>query len=148
MTDLAATGPTARTGVVADPLRYLSPRWFEEVNQAACTSAELRAATAGARVTIQQVVVDGPEGDVRYWVRVDDGTVEAGRGDAHDADATVSQSYETAVAVSRGDLGVEAALQAGRIRLSGDIAVLVRHQAALGAVGGALGAVRDRTTYR
>lgn len=126
---------------------YLSPAWFDEVNAAAVAAAGLRAGTAGARLTIQQVVTGGPSGDVAYWVDLDDGRVEAGLGRAGHPDATVAQSYETAVALSTGRLTVEAAIMGGRIRLSGDLGALVRHHDALAAVAGAFGEVRDRTTY-
>lgn len=126
---------------------YLSPAWFDDVNAAAGHSAEVRATTAGARVTIQQVVTGGPAGDVAYWVRLDDGRVEAGPGRAEDPDATVTQSYETAVALSTGRLEVEAAILGGRIRLAGDVAALVRHHDALAGVAGAFDQVRRRTTY-
>lgn len=126
---------------------YLSTAWFEEVNRVARADDRLARSTAGARVTVQQVVTGGPTGDVRYWVRVDDGAVEAGPGVAAQADATVSQSYETAVAVSRGELSVEQALLDGRVRLSGDVSVLLRHATALGGVAQAFGEVRERTTY-
>lgn len=126
---------------------YLSAAWFEDVNRAARADERLADATAGARVTIQQVVTGGPAGDVRYWVRVDDGVVEAGPGTAEAPDATVTQSYETAATVSRGELSVEHALLEGRVRLSGDVPVLLRHATALGGVAAAFGEVRDRTTY-
>ena len=126
---------------------YLSAAWFEDVNRVARADGDLAGITAGARVTIQQVVTGGPAGDVRYWVRVDDGTVEAGPGEAERPDATVTQSYATAEAVSRGELSVEQALLEGRVRLSGDVSVLLRHAAALAGVAGAFGEVRDRTTY-
>lgn len=126
---------------------YLSATWFDDLNSAARADDRLRAATAGARVVIQQVVTGGPVGDFRYWVRVDNGSVVTGPGDAERPDATVTQSYDTAVAVSRGDLAVEDALLAGRSRLTGNVAVLVRNQAALQGVAAALGPVRERTTY-
>jgi alkyl sulfatase BDS1-like metallo-beta-lactamase superfamily hydrolase len=126
---------------------YLSAAWFEDVNRAARAGERLAGATAGARVTIQQVVTGGPAGYVRYWVRVDDGVVEAGPGAVEAPDATVTQSYGTAVAVSRGELSVEHALLEGRVRLSGDVSALVRHAAALGEVAAAFGEVRDRTAY-
>ena len=126
---------------------YLSAAWFEDVNRAARADEGLAGVTAGARVTIQQVVTGGPAGDVRYWVRVDDGAVEAGPGTAEAPDATVTQSYETAVAVSRGELSVEQALLDGRVRLSGDVSLLLRHATALGGVAAAFGEVRNRTTY-
>lgn len=126
---------------------YLSPAWFDEVNEAARTDLQLHPDSAGGRVTVQQIVTGGPGGEVRYWVRVDDGRLDIGTGAAEEPDATVTQSYETAAAVTRGELDVEAAILAGRIRLSGDVGVLVRHQAALRGVAGAFGAVRARTTY-
>ena len=126
---------------------YLSQGWFDDANEVARGDGRLRAATAGARVTIQQVVTGGPDGDVPYWVRVDDGSVETGPGRAAAPDATVSQSYATAAALSRGELSVEDALLAGRARITGDVAALVRHQTALLHVATALDHVRARTTY-
>lgn len=126
---------------------YLSPAWFDDVNATARADATLPTATAGVHVVLQQVVSGGPAGDVRYWVRVDDGEVETGRGEAPHPDAVVTQSHDTAVAVSQGALTVEEALLTGRVRLSGDTSLLVRHQAALLRVAAALGPVRERTTY-
>lgn len=126
---------------------YLSPAWFDALNQVARTDERVRAATAGARIVLQQVVTGGAAGEVRYWVRVDDGSVEVGAGQADEPTATITQSHATAVAVSRGELAVEDAILAGRARLSGDIGSLARHQAALQGVAAALGAARLDTTY-
>ncbi len=126
---------------------FLSRAWFDEVNDAARSGA-VRTAAAGASVTVQQIVTDGPDGVVRYWLRVEDGSVEIGRGDAECPDATVTESYATAVAVRSGELAVEDALLAGRIHLTGDVAALLRDQAALQALAGAFAVVRQRTTYR
>lgn len=126
---------------------YLSASWFDDLNELARADVGLRTATAGVRVLVQQVVTGAPGGEVRYWVRLDDGLVVAAPGEATEPDATVVQSYETAVALSRGELRVQDALLAGRTRLSGDVGALVRHQAALQAVATALAAVHSRTTY-
>ena len=126
---------------------YLSPAWFDEVNAAARSSDELRSLTTGTRVTIQQVVTEAPSGHVRYWLRVDDGTVATGQGDAEGADVTVTGSYTTAVAVTRGELNIDQALAEGRLRVAGDVGLLLRHAAALGGVAEAFALVRDRTTY-
>lgn len=131
--------------------RYLSEGWFREVNDAARNSASLRRATAGAHVTLQQVVTNGPDGDIRYWLRVEDGSVEAVIGDAQAVlltpDATITQSYATAVAVNRGELSAQDGFLDGSIRLRGDIAVLLRHQSVLSSLGDAFAEVRDRTEY-
>lgn len=131
--------------------RYLSESWFDEVNEAAGASASLKEATAGARLVIQQIVTGGPDGDVRYWLRIEDGAVEGRLGDAEaagvEADATFTQSYATAVAVSRGELRAEDAFLAGRIQLRGDLGVLVRHQPALASLADAFTDLRYRTEY-
>ena len=96
---------------------------------------------------MQQVVTGAPGGDVRYWVRVDDGTVEAGLGEAPRPDVTVTQSYDTAVAVLTGAMSAQAAVMAGRIRVSGDTTVLVTHQEALQGLDVVFAPVRDQTEY-
>ena len=126
---------------------YLSPAWFDDVNQVAGAAAELRAATSGADVVLQQVITRPAGGDLRYWVRVTDGTVQVGPGEAQQPNATVTQSYGTAVALSRGERRVEDAILAGDTRLAGDIDALVRHQAALQTVATVLAEVHSRTTY-
>ena len=127
--------------------RYLSPEWFEEVNAA----ARQRPSTEGAgqgRLTLQQVVTGGPDGDVRYWVRLAEGTVVAGLGEARSPDATITQSYDTAVAVVTGEARVQTVLMSGDIRLSGNVATLMDHQEALQGLDSVLADVRRRTSYR
>ena len=126
---------------------YLSPDWFEEVNRVAGEVPALATTDPDEAVTIQQVVGGGPSGEVRYWVRIAGGAVEVGLGQADDAGATVTQSYETAVAVTTGQLAVEDALREGRVRIAGDVALLARHQAALLGLGAALSSVHQHTTY-
>ncbi len=128
--------------------RYLSPQWFEEVDAAIGQDGRVPSHDAGAGLTLQQVVTDSPEGEVRYWLRLRDGALEIGLGDAKAPDATISQSYETAVAVVTGQLSVQAALMAGRIRLSGNMTALLGHQEALKASDAAFADVRRRTTYQ
>ncbi len=131
--------------------RYLSQGWFDEVNEAARNSVALKAATAGVYLTLEQVVTGAPEGEVRYWLRIDDGSVRTGLGTPtagdESADATVTQSYETAVAVLRGQLSPEEAFLSGRIRLRGDIGILLRHQSVLNDLGDAFSDVHSRTEY-
>ena len=150
MGDDARDGRRGRTGHVLDlalVARYLSPAWFEEVNAAARRSPLAGARASGARLTVQQVVTDGPEGEVRYWVHLEEGVVRTGLGNAPDADATVRQSYQTAVALVTGELSVQSALMAGRVRLSGDVGALLDHQEVLGEAGAAFADVHRHTSY-
>jgi putative sterol carrier protein len=125
--------------------RYLSQEWFDEINGVTATQAGI---AGDARFVLQQIVTGGPDGEVRYWVRVDGGVVEARLGEAEEPDVTVNQSYETAMAVSSGQMTAQAAFVAGRIRVSGNTTLLLDHQAALAALADALAPVRRHTSYR
>ncbi len=72
-----------------------------------------------------------------------DNSDSSGHDDGGDGDGNgvvvMSQSRETAEAVRRGDLGALAALQAGLIKVSGDVRVLIVASEALALVNTALG---------
>jgi putative sterol carrier protein len=127
--------------------RFLSAEWLEQVAAAAHDDEELRAATAGVSLTVQQVVTGGPDGDVAWHVRLGDGKVDIASGRAPDADVVITQSLETATAVSRGGLSPADAFASGRLKLGGQVGLLVRHQRAFEQLGIALTAVRDETTF-
>ena len=127
--------------------RFLSQEWIEEVNAAARAAGPPVDAQPGTRLVIQQVVAGGPEGDVRYAVRVAGGTVDVSLGEALEADVVVTEDHETAVALSRGDLSPQAAFMTGRIRVSGDMAAVMANQGLLHELDRLFVAVRARTTY-
>ena len=124
---------------------FLSPEWIAALDAAA------REATvpAGVRLTIQQIVTDdaGGGGDVRYHVVLDDGRLRVHPGEAAAADVTLVQSREVAAALSRGELNAQQALEAGRLKLRGDIGHLAREGRALTAVEDVFAAVRAATSY-
>jgi putative sterol carrier protein len=123
--------------------RHLSPEWFDDVNATAAESVD-----AGAlRLVIQQVVTDGPEGDVHYAVRIEDGRVTVVAGEATDADVTVTEDHATAVAVAQGELAAPAAFMTGRIRVTGDTGILLDAQPVLHRLDAVFAGVRERTTY-
>ena len=126
---------------------FLSAEWLEQVAAAAHDSEELQAATAGVALTVQQVVTGGPDGEVAWHVRLGDGEVEIGSGRAPDAEVVITQSHETAAAIGRGGLSPAEAFASGRLKLAGQVGLLVRHQQAFEQLGIALAAVRDTTTF-
>ncbi|MCA1845304.1 MAG: SCP2 sterol-binding domain-containing protein [Actinobacteria bacterium] len=127
--------------------RFLSQEWIDEVNTAARGAGPAVDARPGVRLVIQQVVAGGPEGDVRYAVRVAGGTVEVTMGEAPEADVVVTEDHETAVALSRGDLSPQAAFMTGRIRVSGDMAAVMANQGLLHELDRLFVNVRAGTTY-
>jgi putative sterol carrier protein len=127
--------------------RYLSDEWFSEVNRAAADNAQLATDTAGVELTIQQVVTDGPEGDIRYTVKVRHGAVELAKGDDPSADVTITEDWDTAHRVASGELPAAAAFMTGRIRVGGNVGVLLDHQGSLQGLGQVFADLRQGTTF-
>ena len=129
-------------------MRYLSPAWLDAAGAAVAGDGALGAALAGVTFTVTQVVTGGPDGDVTWSVAVDDGTVALTPGPAARSDLRLTTDYATAAAVAAGQLGAQRAFVEGRLRVGGDLSLLIAHQRALAAVDDALAGVRARTTYR
>ena len=127
--------------------RFLSAEWLEQVAAAARDDPGVQAAASGVSLTVQQVVTDGPDGEVAWHVRLGDGSVEIGPGRAPDAEVVITQSHETATEVGRGDLSPAEAFATGRLKLAGQVGLLIRHQPAFERLGLALAAVREATTF-
>ncbi|WP_419551578.1 hypothetical protein [Candidatus Poriferisodalis sp.] len=96
------------------------------------------------QATVEQRIGDGNGGPVvAYRLVIDGGRAHLepaqGLDDGDDGVVVMSQSRTTAEAVRRGELGALAALQAGLIKVSGDVRVLIAAAEALAAVDAALG---------
>jgi putative sterol carrier protein len=126
--------------------RWLTTEWLAAVGRAAAGSAELREASRGLRLTLQQRVT-GPDGEKAFHVRFEDGEIEVREGDAERPDVTFSQDRDTAEAIARGRLSAQSAFMAGRLQVSGDVPLLVRHREAFAAFASALEPVRAATEY-
>jgi len=83
--------------------------------------------------------VTTPDGEKKYWFKLEGGQAEIGMGEMSDpVDATISQDYETAVALSKNELTGTAAYMSGKLRVSGDLMKLMQLQGALGQMPAAL----------
>jgi SCP-2 sterol transfer family len=128
-------------------VRYLSPAWIEAAGAAVARDDRLGAALAGVTLTVEQVVTGAPGGDVVWSLAVEDGKVALIAGPAPRSDLRLTTDYATAAAVAAGELGAQRAFVEGRLRVGGDLSLLITHQRALAAVDDALAGVRARTTY-
>ena len=116
-------------------MRFLSEEWAEAVKEAVNADEEFGAAAAGKEARIQQIVTGAPEGETRYWVSLSDGAVETGVGDIDAPDATITQDYETAVKLAKGELSGASAYFGGQLQIQGDLMKLMGLQSVLGKVG-------------
>jgi putative sterol carrier protein len=112
------------------PVQFLTDEWTAELQQRLNESDAVRAATASQRATIQNVI-ETPDGVKRYWIKIEDGTVELGAGDAPQPDATIEQSYDTAAALARSELNPVGAFMSGKLRINGSMMLLMQLQGAL-----------------
>jgi hypothetical protein len=135
---------------------YLSPAWVLAFN-AALAGLDLRHAIteAGAgsltaaqgTFAVAQVVTDAPampgapEGVVRTVLAVDDGrvTLTSDPDERLPSNVTIVVAYTDALAIARGELDPADALAAGRVRVRGELSVLMAGQSVLNAASAALG---------
>jgi putative sterol carrier protein len=101
------------------PVKYLSPEWIDAYNATVAGDDSVRAALKGKNAVIQMVLADGPAGEVRYWLRIDDGTASVGLGDADSPEVTILQSYDTSAQVNRGELDGAKAFTQGKVKIQG-----------------------------
>jgi hypothetical protein len=145
--------------------RFLSPAWVEEYNEALAgvvlpgPGPDAGLVAADGRFTVAQEVRGGPDGDVQLLLAADGGhllltllplddvTPDRSGPDAGHPDVTIALSYEDAAAMSKGDLSPTEALNEGRIRVRGDLSVLVAGQQLVDAARDSVDGLDAATTY-
>ena len=120
------------------PVKYLSPEWIDAYNATVAADDSVRKALKGKSAVIQMVVSDAPSGEVRYWLRIGDGTALVGLGDAEGADVIISQSYETSAQVNRGELDGAKAFTQGKVKIAGKMMKMMQLRGPLAEVQKAL----------
>jgi putative sterol carrier protein len=126
---------------MADKHAFLSPEWFAAVKKIQEEHAEEgRAAMAGQKISMNQVVTNIPPGDDTrtFHMKIEDGAIDWGEGEAEGVDLTLTLDFETAKAVLVGgdpQVGMQAFMQ-GKIKIAGDMTKLMAMQGAGGPGGG------------
>lgn len=128
-------------------MRYLSDRWFDAARDALAGDARLPGAVAGITLSVEQVVEGGPDGTVTWHLDLADGRVTLGTGPAARPDLRFTTAYDTAARIAAGTLSAQRAFAEGRLRVGGDLSLLITHQRAVAAVDDVLAGVRAETTF-
>ena len=124
-------------------MQYLSAEWLEAARRALAAAGDPGDAVADVALTVEQVV-----DATTFHITLDHGKVTLADGPAAAPDLRLTTDYATAAAVAAGELTAQRAFVEGRLRVGGDLSLLITHQRALAAVDDALAGVRARTTYR
>ena len=102
--------------------KWLTQEWMDAQTDLAKDQPE----RPGASARMQYVLTGGPDGDVKfYWVLEDGRILENRLGTLDDAELTLTQSYEDAMKVQKGDLDAQAAFMQGRVKVEGNMAKLM-----------------------
>ena len=121
-------------------VKFLSTEWAEAVKAQLNANDDFRQAAAGQKATIQQVITSS-DGDTHYWIVIADGAIDMGVGDADGPDSTITQSYETAVKLANSELSVVTAFMTGKVKVAGNMGLLMSLQGALSQLPSAMAAV-------
>jgi putative sterol carrier protein len=111
--------------------KFLSEEWAAEVTTALNNHQGFKNAIGNADLTIQFNTTETPDGEVDYYLQAGGGTAKMAIGTLEGADVTVKQSYDTATAVSTGELNTQTAFMTGKLKVSGNLAKLMMHQSAI-----------------
>ncbi len=108
--------------------RFLSEEHMTTATEALNGDAAFKDAMANVDLGLQFTVTGGPGGDTSYFLQVADGSANLELGDLPDFDASVTSDYESASAISQGDLNVQMAFMTGKIKVGGNMAKVMMHQ--------------------
>lgn len=111
-------------------VKFLSDEWADALKSRLNASDAFREAATGHSATIQQVIT-GSEDETRYWIRIVDQTIDMGVGDAEAPDATITQSYATAVGLAKSEVSPVTAFMTGKIKVAGNMGLLLGLQGVL-----------------
>ncbi|MEX0650672.1 MAG: SCP2 sterol-binding domain-containing protein [Actinomycetota bacterium] len=123
-------------------VKFLSTEWAEAVKAELNANDGFRQASGGQKATIQQVITSSEgDGATHYWIEIAEGEIDMGVGDADVPDATITQSYETAVKLAKSELSVVTAFMTGKVKVAGNMGLLMALQGALSQLPAAMQAV-------
>jgi putative sterol carrier protein len=108
-------------------VKFLTEEWAEEITKAINSNEAFQQAAGNQAAKIQNVVTT-PEGEKKYFFTLEGGQAQLTVGEMEAPDATISQDYATAVALSKSELSGTAAFMSGKIRVSGDLMKLMQMQ--------------------
>ncbi len=105
-------------------VEFLSPEWAASLKAELNASDAFHEAAAGKTARLQQVI-STKEGQTHYWIVIDAGTIDMGIGDIDAPDATITQSYDTAVGMARREVSPVTAFMMGKVKVAGNMGLIL-----------------------
>jgi len=102
--------------------KYLTQEWLDLQTELAQTFPE----KPGASARMQYVIQGAPEGDVKHYSVIENGKIlENSLGEDPEAEFTLTQTYDDAVRVLKGELDANTAFMQGKVRVTGNMGKLM-----------------------
>ena len=111
--------------------QFLSDEYMAAVTAALANHPGFANAIADVALDLQFVVTEADDGDIDYRLIIKDGAATLSRGTGKNPDVTVTNTYETAAGISKGELNTQMAFMTGKLKVAGNMATLMRHQAVI-----------------
>ena len=109
-------------------VQFLSDEHLAAATAALNGNDDFVGSIANIEMGLQFHVSEGPDGDIDYYLTVDQGAATMAAGELDSADVSISSSYETAHALFTGELNTQMAFMTGKIKVAGNMAVLMMNQ--------------------
>ncbi len=108
---------------------FLSDDWFVAANASLAQHPGFQQAIAGKDLGVQFHVTDGDDGGpLDYHMAIVGGGATVARGELEGADVSITSDYATAAGIAKGDLNTQMAFMTGKIKVGGNLAILMMHQ--------------------
>ena len=118
-------------------MKFLSEEWAQAVMEAVNANDEFAKAAGASQARLQQVIKTA-DGETHYWTTVEDGKLGLGLGDLDNVDATITQNYDTAVALAKREINPVTSFMMGKIKIDGNMGMLMGLAGALGKLADAM----------
>lgn len=122
-------------------MRYLSDQWIRRADSALTGLHPL-----ATDLAVGFVVLGGPEGKRSYTLRLGPDTVGLQSGTDH-AGVTMTLDWEVATEIAQGEGSAQRAFLDGRLKIGGDVGMLLGHQKELADIDDHLEALRAETSF-
>jgi putative sterol carrier protein len=108
--------------------QFLSDEHLAAATDALNGNDDFVSSIANIKMSLQFHVTEAPGDDIDYYLSVADGIATMTAGELEAADVSITSTHDTAVSLFKGDLNTQMAFMTGKIKVAGNMAVLMMNQ--------------------